>query len=538
MKYILVTGGVISGLGKGITSSSIGALLQDNNITVTAIKIDPYLNIDAGTISPYEHGEVYVLEDGAEVDLDLGNYERFLDIKLSKDHNITTGKIYQSVINKERRGDYLGKTVQIVPHITTEIIEWIERVASSPVSDYLPQVCLIELGGTVGDIESSVFLQSLQQLKYKYKKDFFHVHVSFVPFLSEHKSKPLQHSFKILRSNGLEPDILVCRSRENLSQSFINKVSCACTLPLERIFSLPDTDTIHRVPSLLHNQGVDIIIGKELSLFSSIIEKRKWEEIADFLTQKLKVVNIAIVGKYAGFIDSYLSLIRALEYSAYHLKVAFQIKWIDAENDFSLEDIHGIIVPGGFGERGVAGKLRAIRMARVRRIPFLGICLGMQLAVIEYARNVLSLHQTDSDEFSDQRDTHKNVIIHISSLKEEMGGSMRLGASETLITTGSLAHKIYNKEIISERHRHRYELNPSYTRVLSRNGLVFSGKNRDGIIDCVELDNSKHPFFFATQFHPEFNSTISSPSPCFTSFLNSSWLYFNKAYSPLTPTVI
>ncbi|CAL5346611.1 unnamed protein product [Camellia sinensis] len=539
MKYVLVTGGVVSGLGKGVTASSIGVILKACGLRVTSIKIDPYLNTDAGTMSPFEHGEVFVLDDGGEVDLDLGNYERFLDIKLTRDNNITTGKIYQAVIDKERRGDYLGKTVQVVPHITDAIQEWIERVAMIPVDgkEGPADVCVIELGGTIGDIESMPFIEALGQFSYRVGADnFCLIHVSLVPVLSvvgEQKTKPTQHSVRGLRSLGLTPNILACRSTKELEENVKAKLCQFCHVSAENIISLYDVSNIWHVPLLLKDQKAHEAILKALNLIGvanepALVEWKSRAELSDMLHEP---VRIAMVGKYTGLSDSYLSVLKALLHASVACHMKLFIEWIPSsdledatakENPESykaawnlLKGADGVLVPGGFGDRGVQGKIIAAKYARENKIPFLGICLGMQIAVIEFTRSVLGLQDANSTEF-DPNTSNPCVIFMPEGSKTHMGGTMRLGSRRTYFQVADcLSAKLYgNKSFIDERHRHRYEVNPDMVAQLEDAGLSFTGKDESGQrMEIVEL--SSHPFYVGVQFHPEFKSRPGKPSALF-----------------------
>ncbi|WMV09210.1 hypothetical protein MTR67_002595 [Solanum verrucosum] len=553
MKYVLVTGGVVSGLGKGVTASSIGLILKACGLRVTSIKIDPYLNTDAGTMSPFEHGEVYVLDDGGEVDLDLGNYERFLDIKLTGDNNITTGKIYQayydrncfvilvlqSVIDKERRGDYLGKTVQVVPHITDAIQEWIERVAVIPVDgkDGPPDVCVIELGGTIGDIESMPFIEALGQFSYRVGAgNFCLIHVSLVPVLSvvgEQKTKPTQHSVRGLRSLGLTPNILACRSTTELEENVKEKISRFCHVPLDNIITLYDVSNIWRVPLLLRDQKAHEAILKVLNLKGVAQQPAlgEWTSRAALCDKLQEPVRVAMVGKYTGLSDAYLSVLKALVHASVACHRKLCIDWIaasDLEDETSTENpenyrsawkllkgANAILVPGGFGDRGVEGKILAARYARANRIPFLGICLGMQIAVIEFARSILGLLDANSTEF-DHNTQNPCVIFMPEGSKTHMGGTMRLGSRRTYFKVADCkSAKLYgNQSFIDERHRHRYEVNPDMVQQLEDAGLSFTGKDESGHrMEIVELPN--HPYFIGVQFHPEFKSRPGTPSALF-----------------------
>ncbi|XP_047332502.1 CTP synthase 2-like [Impatiens glandulifera] len=538
MKYVLVTGGVVSGLGKGVTASSIGVLLKACGLRVTSIKIDPYLNTDAGTMSPFEHGEVFVLDDGGEVDLDLGNYERFLDIKLTRDNNITTGKIYQYVIDKERRGDYLGKTVQVVPHITDAIQEWIERVAMIPVDgkEGPADVCVIELGGTIGDIESMPFIEALGQFSYRVGPgNFCLVHVSLVPVLSvvgEQKTKPTQHSVKGLRSLGLMPNILACRSTTILEENVKQKLCQFCHVPEENIITLHDVSNIWHVPSLLRDQKAHVVISKVLNL--GIINEpsmKEWTARAELCDRLNETVRIAMVGKYTGLSDSYLSVLKSLLDASVDCHKKLQVDWVPSsdledvtakENPEAykaawdlLKEVDGILVPGGFGDRGVQGKILAAKYAREHKIPYLGICLGMQIAVIEFARSVLGMKDANSSEF-DPDTKNPCVIFMPEGSKTHMGGTMRLGSRRTYFHVSDCkSAKLYdNKSYIDERHRHRYEVNPDMIEKFEDAGLSFIGKDESGQrMEIVELLD--HPYFIGVQFHPEFKSRPGKPSPLF-----------------------
>jgi len=537
MKYVVVSGGVVSGLGKGITASSIGTLLQCCGLSITSIKIDPYLNIDAGTMSPYEHGEVYVLEDGGEVDLDLGNYERFMNIHLTKDHNITTGKVYELVLTKERKGRYLGKTVQIIPHVTDCIQEWIERVAEMPVekNGKSPDVCVIELGGTVGDIESSIFLEALRQFAFKSGRDnLCHVHVSLVPIMSsgEKKTKPTQHSIINLRASGLMPDLLVCRCEKEVEDAIKSKISMFSMVPFSNVISVHNVSNIYRVPGMLLDQNVPSIILNCLRINRTPQpDMASWNLLSDLTDQISNQVIITIVGKYTGLEDSYISLNKAIKIACIYSQRKAVIEYVESSNLerhkkkdqrevydnawASLKRADGIIIPGGFGIRGIEGKVLAAQYARENKIPFLGICLGMQIMVMEYARNICGLQKANSSEF-DEKTKHPVVMFMPEIDQVKMGGTMRLGARTCKVQRNTLAYYLYNKTEITERHRHRYEVNPSYIKQLEEAGLIFSGKDEKGErMEITELPESIHPFYFGSQFHPEFTSRPHRPSPCF-----------------------
>ena len=546
MKYVVVTGGVLSGLGKGITASSIGVLLKSAGLSVTSVKIDPYLNCDAGTMSPFEHGEVYVLDDGGEVDLDLGNYERFLDISLTKDHNITTGKVYKSVIERERKGDYLGKTVQVIPHITNEIQEWIERVAIIPSdgTNNTPDACVIELGGTVGDIESAPFIEALRQFQFRVgEENICFVHVSLVPVMGpvgEQKTKPTQHTVKELRGLGIIPDILVCRSENPLDDETREKLAAFCHVSPKAVVSAHDVSNIYRIPILLDEQGVSNVLSKEISF--DLPESRPllddWIKMAETVDNLDEVVEIAMVGKYTGLSDSYLSVIKALQHSSFEVNRKLQINWIEAENldekvkQESLEkyteawnnlkNSDGIIVPGGFGIRGIEGKIKAAEYARVNEIPYLGVCLGLQIATIEFCRNVLGMENANSTEF-DENTPQPAVLFMPEISKTHMGGTMRLGTKPTpfLVEDCKMKRLYGNQSYVDERHRHRYEVNPELISKIENAGLIYVGKDETGQrCEIMELEN--HPYYVGTQYHPEFKSRPGRPSPPFLGLLKAS----------------
>ena len=546
MKYVVVTGGVLSGLGKGITASSIGVLLKSAGLSVTSVKIDPYLNCDAGTMSPFEHGEVYVLDDGGEVDLDLGNYERFLDIALTKDNNITTGKVYQAVIERERKGDYLGKTVQVIPHITNEIQEWIERVAnkSSDGSSKTPDACVIELGGTVGDIESAPFIEALRQFQFRVgKENICFVHVSLVPVMGpvgEQKTKPTQHTVKELRGLGIIPDILVCRSENPLNYETREKLAAFCHVSPEAVVSAHDVSNIYRIPILLDEQGVSKVLSKEIGfdLPDSRPLLEDWIKMAETVDNLDEVVKIAMVGKYTGLSDSYLSVIKALQHSSFEVNRKLQINWIEAENldeKVKQEDVgkyneawkllkesDGILVPGGFGIRGIEGKIKAAKYARTNNVPYLGVCLGLQIATIEFCRNVLGMEKANSTEF-DENTPHPAVIFMPEISKTHMGGTMRLGTKPTpfLVEDCKMKRLYGNQPHVDERHRHRYEVNPELITKIEEAGLIYVGKDETGQrCEIMELEN--HPFYVGTQYHPEFKSRPGRPSPPFLGLLKAS----------------
>ncbi|KAM1234841.1 uncharacterized protein LOC126586979 isoform X1 [Malus sylvestris] len=551
MKYVLVTGGVVSGLGKGVTASSIGLILQACGLRVTSIKIDPYLNTDAGTMSPFEHGEVFVLDDGGEVDLDLGNYERFLDLTLTRDNNITTGKIYQSVIDRERKGDYLGKTVQVVPHITDAIQEWIERVAMVPVDgkESPADVCVIELGGTIGDIESMPFIEALGQFSYRVGlENFCLIHVSLVPVLNvvgEQKTKPTQHSVRVLRGQGLTPNILACRSTKPLEDNVKAKLAQFCHVPAENIVTLYDVPNIWHIPLLLRDQNAHEAILKGFNLLGVAREPnlREWTARTEISANLHDPVRIAMVGKYTGLSDAYLSVLKALLHASVACRRKLVVDWVAAGD---LEDVtaaeapaaykaawdllkgaDGVLVPGGFGDRGVQGKILAAKYARENKVPYLGICLGMQIAVIEFARSVLGIADANSTEF-DSETTSPCVIFMPEGSKTHMGGTMRLGSRRTYFkVTDCKSAKLYgNVAFVDERHRHRYEVNPDMISQLENAGLSFVGRDETGRrMEIVELPT--HPYFVGVQFHPEYKSRPGKPSALFLGLIAAACMHPN-----------
>jgi len=518
-KFIFVTGGVMSGLGKGITAASTGRLLANAGFDVTAVKIDPYLNVDAGTMNPYQHGEVYVLKDGGEVDLDLGNYERFLDIDMTFDHNVTTGKVYQHVIEKERAGDYLGKTVQIIPHITDDIKRRIREAAEGH------DVCIVEVGGTVGDIEGMPFLEALRQFAHEEDdEDILFTHVTLVPYSKngEQKTKPTQHSVKELRSIGLQPDILVGRCEDRLDDETKEKIALFCDVSTDAVFSNPDVEDIYHVPLMVEEEGLDEYVMERLDLASEALpEPERDNGWRDLVTRDTTgEVEIALVGKY-GLEDAYISIHESLKHAGLETGVDVNTTWVHSEDladghDGQLDDVDGVVVPGGFGSRGIQGKIAACRYARENDLPYLGLCLGFQMAVVEYARNVLGLEGAHSAEID--ADTPHPVIDLLPEQYdlEDMGGTMRLGAHETDIEAGTLAHKVYDDTSCTERHRHRYEVNPEYIDDLEDAGLVFSGRTNNRM-EILELPD--HPYFLGTQFHPEFRSRPGRASPPFVGLL-------------------
>lgn len=539
----------MSGLGKGVTISSLGRMLRGCGLTVTSIKIDPYLNVDAGTMSPFEHGEVFVLGDGGESDLDLGNYERFLDIQLTSEHNITTGKIYREVISRERRGDYLGKTVQVVPHITNEIQDWIERVAQVPVdeSGKVADVCLIEVGGTVGDIESSVFFEALRQFQFRVGNDnFCLMFVSLVPILSnEQKTKPTQHGVKSLMSLGLSPKVIFCRCPLPLEKACKDKISAFCHVAAGNVISVHDVNNVYHVPLLLMQQGLHHIIASELKLSDRMQlenpDMKSWSDMAHSVDNFTESVKIALIGKYNGLQDAYLSIIKSLRHASIACEKKLDLVWVEASelensdnenyaaNWDKIKSADGVIVPGGFGTRGFNGKCLAAEYCRKNKKPYLGICLGFQAMVVEYARNILGWEDANSAEF-DENTSHPVVIFMPEIDKETMGGNMRLGARNTKFThkhdDGSTptAQMMYDgASVVSERHRHRYEVNPEFVDTIHDAGLKFVGRDETGErMEVAELPRSEHPYFVGCQYHPEFKSRPLKPSPPFYGLLLAS----------------
>ena len=533
-KYIFVTGGVVSSLGKGLAASSIGCLLESRGLQVALIKLDPYINVDPGTMSPFQHGEVFVTDDGAETDLDLGHYERFTHAQLSQANNWTTGRIYLSVIEKERRGDYLGKTIQVIPHITNEIKEAVRKVAEKD----KPDVVIVEIGGTVGDIESLPFLEAIRQMgNEEGTGNALFIHVTLVPYIAaagELKTKPTQHSVRDLREIGIAPDILLCRSEKPLSRDLRGKIALFCNVRESAVISAQDVDTIYEVPLAFHEQGLDALIVSLLGLEQQApqADLTEWRNLVSTVREPSGgETSIAIVGKYVELEDSYKSLREALTHGGVANNLRVDVKWIESEelmdDDYEerLRDFDAILVPGGFGKRGIAGMIRAIYYARKTRTPYFGICLGMQTACIEYARNVCDLKDADSTEFD--LETPHPVIFKLRDLVgvEELGGTMRLGAWPCRLAPGSLVSEIYGgAEEISERHRHRYEFNPEYRQRLEKEGLIFSGVSPDGkFVEMIELSREVHPWFVAGQFHPEYKSKPLSAHPLFASFVRAAY---------------
>ncbi len=533
-KYIFVTGGVVSSLGKGLAASSIGCLLEARGMKVQMMKLDPYINVDPGTMSPFQHGEVFVTDDGAETDLDLGHYERFTNAKLTQANNWTSGRIYLSVIEKERRGDYLGKTIQVIPHITDEIKKAVRTIAEQDE----PDVLIVEIGGTVGDIESLPFMEAIRQIgNEEGRGNAIFVHVTLVPYIAaagELKTKPTQHSVKELREIGIAPDILLCRSDRPLSMDLRRKIALFCNVKESAVISALDVPTIYEVPLAFHEQALDELIIKDLNLDEQFphVDLKNWRELVATIKEPSGGnVKIAIVGKYVELEDSYKSLREALTHAGVANNLRVNVTWIESENLMSdgyeaeLQDYDAILVPGGFGKRGIGGMLRAIKYARKSGTPYFGICLGMQTACIEFARDVCGLRDADSTEFNEE--TPFPIIFKLRDLVgvDELGGTMRLGEYICRLSEGSLVRDVYRRaEEIGERHRHRYEFNPAFRNVLEKEGLVFSGVSPDGkFVEMIELPSSQHPFFVACQFHPEYKSKPLNAHPLFTSFVKAAW---------------
>lgn len=526
-KYIFVTGGVASSLGKGITAASLGRLLKSRGLKVSIQKFDPYINIDPGTMSPYQHGEVFVTDDGAETDLDLGHYERFIDENLSKNSNVTTGKIYWSVIQKERKGEYLGGTVQVIPHITNEIKSKVYKVAKERDVD----VVITEIGGTVGDIESLPFLEAIRQIKYEVgHENVLFIHVTLVPYLGkagELKTKPTQHSVKDLRSIGIQPDIIVCRSEKPLSREMKDKIGLFCNIDGESVIQNLDAPTLYEVPLMLHEEGLDKLVIKKLGIDAKDIDLTEWKAIVDRLKNLKHRVKIALVGKYVELHDAYMSVVESLKHAGIYNDAEVEIDWVNAcdvdENNYQevLKDADGILVPGGFGDRGIEGKILAIKYARENNVPFLGICLGMQCAVIEFARNVVGLTGANSSEIDPE--TSYPVIDLMDDQKDidEKGGTMRLGLYPCKLKQGTFSFEAYKDEIIYERHRHRYEFNNEYRSQITKKGMVLAGTSPDDrLVEIVEIPS--HKWFVGAQFHPEFKSRPNRPHPLFRDFIKAS----------------
>ncbi|HBI23818.1 MAG: CTP synthase [Nitrospirae bacterium RIFCSPLOW2_12_42_9] len=522
-KFIFITGGVVSSLGKGIASASIGSLLESEGLKVTFLKFDPYINVDPGTMNPFQHGEVFVTEDGSETDLDLGHYERFTSVVTSRKNNYTTGKIYYNVISKERRGEYLGGTVQMVPHITDEIKQCILDAANNM------DVIIVEIGGTVGDIEGLPYLEAIRQFRFDMGVDkTLSIHLTLIPYIKtadEIKTKPTQHSVNKMREIGIQPDILVCRTDRTIPPEVKRKIALFCNVDPESVIIARDVESIYEVPLMLHEDGLDRMILKKLNIQAKGSDLKIWEDVAEKIKHPEGKVKIAVVGKYVHLKDSYKSLCEALAHGGIANNVEVDIQWIDAEEVEKrgagpfLSDVHGVLIPGGFGSRGIEGKIQAIRFARENRVPFFGICLGMQCAVIEFARNVAGLEKANSTEFDGNT---PYPVIHIMPGQEgvEKGGTMRLGAYPCILMPNSLAYNAYKSGKISERHRHRYEFNNNHRDMLIKNGMVISGLYpQQDLVEIIEL--KEHPWFLASQFHPEFKSKPTSPHPLFTSFIEA-----------------
>ena len=520
-KYIFVTGGVVSGLGKGITSASLGNLLKARGMSVINQKLDPYINVDPDTMNPFQHGEVFVTEDGATTDLDLGHYERFTGVNLKKDSNVTTGSIYRKVIESERKGDYLGATVQVIPHITDEIKRRIKGISNDV------DIQITEIGGTVGDIEILPFLEAARQIKKELgPENVMFVHVTLVPYIgpsTEMKTKPTQHSVSVLRSAGISPDVIVLRSDRTLNDEIKSKVSSFCDVSYEDVISAPDLEDIYEVPLKMFDEGLDRSVDKRLNLETNDPDLDKWKNMLKLKDGVSKTVEIAILGKYFGLPDSYLSVVESLNHASLHNKVKLNLHWVDSDN-FNVEDLKnydGVVIPGGFGYRGIEGKISAIQYLREEKVPFLGICLGLQCAVIEYARNVCGISDANSSEFSKNTSNYVIDLLPNQNLeKDDVGASMRLGTYPCKIKKGTLTSKIYKEEIIYERHRHRYEVNNKFKEEIEKHGLVISGMSPDNnLIEMIEIKD--HPYFVASQFLPEFKSRPWEPAPMFKYFIEA-----------------
>jgi len=532
VSLVFVTGGVVSSLGKGLSSASLAAILESRGLKVTMVKLDPYLNVDPGTMSPFQHGEVFVTGDGAETDLDLGHYERFVRTRMGQLNNCTTGRIYNNVIARERRGDYLGATVQVIPHVTDEIKDWIKQASEGY------DVTLVEIGGTVGDIESLPFLEAIRQLGVEYGRNAMFIHLTLVPFLkaaNEIKTKPTQHSVKELRSIGIQPDVLLCRSEIELSEAERAKIALFTNVPTRAVITALDADNIYRIPLMLHEQGLDDIVVERLGLEAGPARLDDWREVVDRSQNTRHQVTVAMVGKYVEHADAYKSLTEALSHGGLRQRIRVDIKRLESDDlsagdVSSLADVDAILVPGGFGERGFEGKVNAIRYARENGVPYLGICYGMQAAVVEFARNVCGLNDANTTEIDPQ--TPHPVIgmitewrdlsgkLEIRTAGSDLGGTMRLGAQKCRLRAGSLARNLYGQDIITERHRHRYEFNNHYRDLMQKNGMLLSGFSMDGmLVEMIELP--AHPWFLGCQFHPEFTSNPRAGHPLFTGFIEA-----------------
>ncbi len=527
-KYIFVTGGVVSGLGKGITAASLGRLLKARGLKVTIQKFDPYINIDPGTMSPLQHGEVFVTDDGAETDLDLGHYERFVDENLSIMSSITTGKIYSSVLAKERRGEYLGATVQVIPHITNEIKDCVFRAGKESGAD----VVITEVGGTVGDIESLPFIEAIRQVKYDIdKKDVLYIHVTLIPYLSmsgEMKTKPTQHSVKELREIGIQPDIIVCRTEHTIPKEMKDKLALFCNVEPGCVIENNNAETLYEVPLLLEDNGLTEQVIKKMEMEVGPKDLTEWKNLVTKQKNLTKTTKIALVGKYVALHDAYLSVVEALNHAGIHNDTSVDIKWVDSEDiekkgaEALLSDVTGIIVPGGFGERGVEGKIQTIKYARENNIPFFGICLGMQCSVIEYARNVAGFKDAHSSEFTNTKNPVID-IMHDQVNVEDKGGTMRLGSYDCVLTENTFSKAAYGQDLIKERHRHRFEFNNNYREQLEAAGLVIAGTSPDGkLVEIVEIPKDKHKWFVGAQFHPELKSRPNRPHRLFFEFVKAS----------------
>jgi CTP synthase len=553
-KFVFVTGGVVSSLGKGIAAASLAAILESRGLKVTLIKLDPYLNVDPGTMSPFQHGEVFVTDDGAETDLDLGHYERFITTRMKRTNNFTTGQIYKSVLEKERRGDYLGKTVQVIPHVTNEIQEFVRRGASAQPVD----VAIVEIGGTVGDIESLPFLEAVRQMSLKLgASNFAFVHLTYVPYIAaagELKTKPTQHTVQKLREIGIQPDVLLCRADRSIPDDEREKISLFTNVPLHGVISMPDVDTIYKVPRLLHEQGLDEQVCMKLQQLTRPADLRRWDTLVHEVEHPQATVRVAMVGKYTELSDSYKSLNEALRHAGIHNHARVQIEYVEAESMEAhdgqpgrdpatvLAGFDAILVPGGFGKRGVEGKIAAAGYARTHGVPYLGICLGMQVATIEFARHVAGIPGANSTEFEPQcedpvialiEEWHdRDGSVQRRSANSDLGGTMRLGAQSSDVSAGTLAHRIYGN-VVTERHRHRYEANVNYLERLQRAGLVISALTQsEKLTEIVELPQSQHPWFVGVQFHPEFKSTPWGGHPLFTSYIQAALAHQRRAAEP------